>query len=102
MDLKVLEIAADVKSIIMASEIKIGNWTGKPGSKPKLGPDEINFNAMQPEDLREFPIPASVRAEPDRIGNRRGVQLLQDHTGSRTTQWCAPRSLRSSTTSGNT
>ena len=56
-DLKVLEIAADVKSIIMASEIKIGDWTGKPGSKPEFGPDEINFNAMRPEDYENFRYP---------------------------------------------
>ena len=56
-DLKVLEIAADVKSIIMASEIKIGDWTGKPGSKPELGPDEINFNAMRPQDYENFRYP---------------------------------------------
>ncbi len=36
-DLKVLEIAADVESIIMASEIQIGDWSGEPGSEPLLG-----------------------------------------------------------------
>ena len=56
-DLKVLEIAADVKSIIMASEIQIGDWNGEPGSEPKLGPDEINFNAMQPDDFQDFRYP---------------------------------------------
>ena len=56
-DLKVPEIAADVEAIIMASEIHIGNYAGEPRSEPLLGPDEINFNAMHPEDHENFSYP---------------------------------------------
>ena len=56
-DMKVPEIADDVESIIMASEIQIGDWNGEPNSEPLLGPDEINFNAMQPEDFQNFRYP---------------------------------------------
>ena len=88
-DLKVLEIAADVKSIIAASEIKIGDWTGKHGSKPELGPDEINFNATQPQDYENFRYPPQFKqtTEP---ALKRGSASARPH-GSHTTQWCAPR-----------
>ena len=56
-DLKVPEIAADVEAIIITSEIQIGDWSGEPGSEPLLGPDEINFNAMDPEDFENFRYP---------------------------------------------
>ena len=56
-DLKVSEIAADVEAIIMASEVQIGDWSGDPGTEPLLGPDEINFNAMHPEDFENFRYP---------------------------------------------
>ena len=56
-DMKIPEIAADVEAIIMASEIQIGNWSGESGSEPILGPDEINFNAMHPENFEDFCYP---------------------------------------------
>ena len=75
-DLKVLEIAVDVESIISASEIQIGDWTGKPGSKPELGPDEINFNAMQPEEYENFRYPPPFERNRS-IGNREGFSFCK-------------------------
>ena len=90
-DLKVLEIAADVKSIIMASEIQIGDWNGEPGSEPKLGPDEINFNAMQPDDFTRI---SDTRLRLSRTTEIRALKrgsASARQTGCRTTRWCAPR-----------
>ena len=56
-DLKVPEIAADVEAIIMASEVQIGDGSGKTGSEPILGPDEINFNAIHPGNFEDFCYP---------------------------------------------
>ena len=75
-DLKVPEIAADVEAIIIASKIQIGDWSGEPGSEPKLGPDEINFNAMQPEDCENFRYPPQF-AQNKKFGIEEGFNFCK-------------------------
>ena len=75
-DLKVPEIAADVEAIIMASEIQIGNYEGDPGTVPKLGPDEIHFNGIAPENYETFSYPP--RFEHNReVGHSEGFNFCK-------------------------
>ena len=56
-DFKIPEIAEDIRAIIGASEIEIGDAWGTPGSEAELGPDRIALNGIAPDDYEALTYP---------------------------------------------
>ena len=57
LDLKIPRIASDVAQIIEASRVSIADASGKRGSKPVLGPNQISFNGTAPREAESFQFP---------------------------------------------
>ena len=80
-DPRFAEITRDVNDIITASEIPMGDANGNPGSQPQLGPELIRLNGIQPQALRNIPLPLAIRLGilQDRIPTLRRHRMRDPH-----------------------
>lgn len=65
LDLKVPEIAEDIRALVLASELPIGNAMGDRDSDPMLGPEAIGFNGIGDDRYESFNYPPSFNLNRD-------------------------------------
>ena len=59
LDLRVPEVSSDIRRLIKHSNVPIGDYEGKPGSRPKLGHSLVSFNGIGEDSAETFAFPPS-------------------------------------------